>query len=81
MAKFWSRKSKKSIFFQKTSPFFPQGAAIVPSYLAFSFKSYERIWRNWPKWPFLSQEGHFLHILGPKRRKQDFSRGNFLANF
>ena len=71
---FDQKRAKKSIFrFFETkffSPFFLRPKTqFLWQKLA---KSYDRIWKNRSKWPFLGQNGQFLTIFGPKRRKRDF---------
>ena len=46
-----------------------------------SEKSYDWIWRNWPKWPFLGQNVNFWPFWGPKGEIEIFREEIFLAIF
>ena len=46
-----------------------------------SEKSYDWIWRNWPKWPFLGQNDNLLPFLGQKGEIEIFREEIFLAIF
>ena len=72
ITKFWSKKGQKFKF-----QIFPEeiffAIFLKTKKLVSIAKSYERIWRNWSKWPFLGQNGHFGPFLAQNGENKIFS--------